>query len=150
MTSQRSFSGRCFHGGMGPRPFEIFQKSSPSVSFCTRSDVQSAGLGVRAAAAGPSPLPDAPWHDIQFVSTVFLALPIPFTGFFIAFASGGATHGPVAAPCAHAPPNVPAATSATVATAAPTMLTNALMSPPSSRDRDARYVRAMHATSAHI
>jgi len=37
---------------------------------------------------------------------------------------------------------VPAATSATVATAAPTMLTNALMSPPSSRDRDAHYVRA--------
>jgi hypothetical protein len=45
---------------MGPRPFEIFQKSSPSVSFFVLSPVQFAGLGLSAAAAGPSPLPCGP------------------------------------------------------------------------------------------
>src|SRR5262245_56680498 len=80
---------------MAPRTFDIFQKSSPSVSFCTEADVQFAGFGAgNAAAAGPSPLPPGPWHDTQFVSTDFFALPIPFTGFFIVLASGGATHGP--------------------------------------------------------
>src|SRR5215467_4280698 len=31
-SAQRSFSGRCFHAGMGPRQVEIFQKISPSPS----------------------------------------------------------------------------------------------------------------------
>ena len=30
--AQRSFSGRCRHGGMGPRPVVIFQRISPSGS----------------------------------------------------------------------------------------------------------------------
>src|SRR5881296_1168989 len=79
---------------MAPRPFVIFQKISPSVSFATLSDVQSAGFGGgSAAAAGPSPFPPGPWHVTQFVSTIVFAFPMPFTGFFRFFASGGATHG---------------------------------------------------------
>ena len=57
---------------MAPRPFEIFQNSSPSASACTLDDVQSAGLGGgSAAAAAPSPLPLAPWQVTQLVSMVF-------------------------------------------------------------------------------
>jgi MoaA/NifB/PqqE/SkfB family radical SAM enzyme len=59
-SAHRSFSDRCRHGGMGPLPVEIFQKISPSVSSWTFFDVQSAGLGLSAAAAGPSPLPLLP------------------------------------------------------------------------------------------
>src|SRR5713226_4982337 len=126
MSSQRSFSGRCFQGGIAPRPFEIFQKSSPSLSFCTRSEVQLAGLGGgSAAAATPSPCPLAPWHETQLISTFFFALPMPLTGFFRFFASGGATHGPCAAATA-----APATTRATPAIAATTDLPNALMAPP--------------------
>src|SRR5256885_11741869 len=67
---------------MAPRPFVIFQKISPSVSFATLSDVQSAGFGGgSAAAAGPSPFPLGPWHVTQFVSTIVFAVPMPFTGF---------------------------------------------------------------------
>src|SRR5437867_3441427 len=80
---------------MAPRPFDIFQNNSPSVCFWTASEVQFAGFGGgSAAAAGPSPLPEGPWHDTQFVSTAFFALPTPLTGFFIALASAGATQGP--------------------------------------------------------
>src|SRR4029450_3393670 len=80
---------------MAPRPFDIFQKISPSVSFWTAADVQLAGFGGGSApAAGPSPLPEAPWHETQFVSIDFFAFPTPFTGFFIALASAGPTHGP--------------------------------------------------------
>ena len=69
MISQRSFSGRCFHGGIAPRPLLIFQNSSPSVSDATLAEVQSAGFGGgSAAAAGPSPLPFGPWHVTQLVS----------------------------------------------------------------------------------
>jgi len=31
ISAHRSLSPRCFHGGIAPRPFEIFQDSSPSV-----------------------------------------------------------------------------------------------------------------------
>src|SRR5262245_26862953 len=66
-SAQRSFSGRCFQGGMAPRPVEIFQKISPSVSSWTAFEVQSAGFGVSAAAAAPSPLPLAPWQGTQLI-----------------------------------------------------------------------------------
>src|SRR5262245_5751509 len=118
MTSQRSFSGRCFHGGMAPRPLEIFQNSSPSVSLWTLAEVQSAGLGGgSAAAATPSPLPEAPWHVTQLVSTICFAFPMPFTGFFMALASAGAVHSPCADTTA-----IPAP--ATNTTAARAVLTN--------------------------
>ena len=55
---------------MGPRPFDILQKSTPSASALTFADVQSAGLGLSAAAATPSPLPPGPWHVTQFVSAL--------------------------------------------------------------------------------
>src|SRR5687767_5508906 len=117
--SQRSFSGRCFHGGMAPRPLEIFQKSSPSDSLATFADVQSAGFGGgSAAAAGPSPLP-LPWQDWQFVSIFFFALPsaclsvfLSARGFFIALTSAGAFH----SPCAHTAETAPTATRAAAVT----------------------------------
>src|SRR5213083_145119 len=111
---------------MAPRPFEIFQKISPSVCFCTATDVQFAGLGGgRAAAAGPSPCPLAPWHVTQFVSTTFFASPTPFTGFLRLFASGGATHGP----CANAPGTPATRVRAAPATTAVTNFPRALMTP---------------------
>src|SRR5688572_8971410 len=111
---------------MAPRPLEIFQKSSPSDWVCTFADVQSAGLGGgSAAAAAPSPLPLAPWHDAQLVSADFLALPMPFSGFFFAFSAAGATH----SPCAHAAPDTPARNAAATA-AAVTILPNGLMASP--------------------
>ena len=83
---------------MGPRPVVIFQKISPSESFWTRTDVQSAGFGFSATAAGPFPLPLSPWQDMQFnlatfspCSAVFLSLG---SGLFFAFSESGATHGP--------------------------------------------------------
>src|SRR5712664_4618175 len=95
--AQRSFSGSCPHGGMAPRPVVIFQNNSPSVSSRTRFDVQSTGFGVSATAAGPSPLPPAPWQETQLTlatfspcSTVFLSLA---SGLFLAFSGAGATHG---------------------------------------------------------
>jgi hypothetical protein len=82
---------------MGPRPVAIFQNSSPSDSSCTRRDVQSAGFGLSATAAAPSPLPRAPWQETQLIfatfspwSTVFLSLG---AGFFFAFSDPGAAHG---------------------------------------------------------
>src|SRR5690349_610594 len=127
MISQRSFSGRCFHGGMAPRPLLIFQKSSPSVSAATRADVQSAGFGGgSAAAAGPSPLPFAPWQVTQLVSMVFFALPMPFTGFLVFLASGGAFH----SPCAQAAVAAAPATSVTAVMATVNDLRHALMAPP--------------------
>src|SRR5262249_54588502 len=97
MSAQRSFSGRCFHGGIGPRPLEIFQNSSPSVSSCTRLDVQSAGFGVSAAAAAPSPLPFAPWQDAQLTLAIFSPCSTTFlsagNGFFLALSASGTTHG---------------------------------------------------------
>src|SRR6266550_966752 len=98
MRAQRWLSGRCFHGGIAPRPLLIFQKSSPSVSAASFADVQSAGLGGgSAAAAGPSPLPPGPWHVTQFCSASFLASARSFgsvffaaSGFFTFFASAGA------------------------------------------------------------
>src|SRR6266571_6986650 len=127
MTSQRSFSGKCFHGGIEPRPFSIFQKSSPSVSFASLADVQSAGFGGgRAAAAGPSPLPPGPWQVTQLVSIVFLALPTPFTGFCFFFASAGAAH----SPCAHAADAATPTTSVATAAITASDFPNGLMTPP--------------------
>jgi len=81
--------------GHGARPFEIFQKISPSEWLWTAATSSWQGLGAgSAAAAGPSPFHWPPWHETQFVSIVFFAFPTPFTGFFIALASAGATHGP--------------------------------------------------------
>src|SRR5947208_4175221 len=102
MRAQRCSSGRCFHGGIAPRPLLIFQKSSPSVSLASFFDVQSAGFGGgSAAAAGPSPLPLGPWHVAQFCSASFLAsarsFASPFlaaSGFLVFFASAGAFHSP--------------------------------------------------------
>src|SRR5437867_1364429 len=112
---------------MAPRPFDIFQKISPSDWLWTAAAVQLAGLGGgSAAAAGPSPFPLAPWHETQFVSTAFFAFPTPFTGFFIALASAGATHGPWAETTA-APVQT---TSVIAATAMLSDLPNALMTPP--------------------
>src|SRR4030095_6027235 len=60
--AQRSLSGSCPHGGMAPRPAVIFRNRSPSADALPRFDVQSAGFGLSATAAGPSPLPPAPWQ----------------------------------------------------------------------------------------
>src|SRR3970040_1840347 len=112
---------------MAPRPLLIFQKSSPSDSACTLADVQSAGLGGgSAAAAGPSPLPLAPWQVAQLVSTFFLALPTPFTGFFAFLASAGAFH----SPCADAAVMPAPATSVTAAATTVSVLRQALIAPP--------------------
>src|SRR3972149_4935003 len=90
---------------MGPRPFEIFQKISPSLSPWTAAAIQLAGLTGRAAAAGPSPPPLAPWQATQLASAIFLASAITLsdlaTGFFTFFASGGG--GPL--PPGPAPPH---------------------------------------------
>src|SRR5437867_207717 len=111
---------------MAPRPFDIFQKISPSDWLWTAAAVQLAGLGGGTAAAGPSPFPLAPWHETQFVSTAFFAFPTPFTGFFIALASAGATHGPWAETTA-----TPAhARSGTAAMAMLSDFQNGLMTPP--------------------
>src|SRR3989304_5798016 len=111
---------------MGPRPFEIFQKISPSLSPWTAANVQLAGLTGRAAAAGPSPAPLAPWQATQLASAIFLAAATTLsdlaTGFFTLFASGGATH----LPWAQTP--APSATTATNPTVTPNQ--RALMSPP--------------------
>src|SRR3990167_9848329 len=114
---------------MGPRPFEIFQKISPSLSPWTAADVQLAGLTGRAAAAGPSPPPLAPWQATQLASAIFLASAITLsdlaTGFFTFFASGGATHLPWAQTPA---PSARTATTATTPTVNPNQ--RALMFPP--------------------
>src|SRR5262245_4807307 len=115
IRSQRSFSGRCFHGGMGPRPLEILQKSTPSPSPLTLAEVQSAGLGLSAAAAAPSPLPEAPWQVTQLVSADFLplaALPVPFMLLYLA--SSHSFHVSCAEPMV-AP--IPATSAATATTA---------------------------------
>src|SRR5712691_211230 len=75
---------------MAPRPFVIFQNSSPSVSLWTAGDDQSIGLGCSAAEATPSPRPLAPWQPVQLVAITFFASPIPLTGFFRALVSAGA------------------------------------------------------------
>jgi hypothetical protein len=93
---------------MAPRPFEIFQKSSPSDSFFTVFDVQLAGFGFSATAAGPSPLPFSPWQDAQLVLMDFSPSSCPFSGFLAFFASAGAFH----SPCAHTVPTLDAAISA--------------------------------------
>src|SRR5512138_2378385 len=108
---------------MAPRPVVIFQKISPSDSSCTRLDVQSAGLGLRAAAAAPSPLPLLPWQETQLTfaifspcSTVFLSLG---SGFFFAFSEAGATQGAWA--WAGGGPPAPSTSSAAAARASPPM-----------------------------
>ena len=95
--AHRSRSGSCFHDGMAPRPVEIFQKSSPSVWSWTRGDVQSAGLGLSAMAAGPFPLKDSPWQGTQLVLATDRPISMAFgsvaTGLRFAFSDAGATHG---------------------------------------------------------
>ena len=91
---QRSVSGSAAQGGIAPRPVLIFQNRHPSVSCCTFADVQSAGFGLSAAAPGPSPLPESPWHAVHALSTVcFLpaatAASLFATGFFLAFSAAG-------------------------------------------------------------
>src|SRR5438094_9084163 len=116
MRAQRCSSGRCFHGGIAPRPLLIFQKSSPAVSLASFFDVRSAGFGGgSAAAAAPSPLPLGPWHVSQFSSASFLAsarsFASPFlaaSGFLVFFASAGAFH----SPCAQTPETTPIASAA--------------------------------------
>src|SRR5262245_41839782 len=90
---------------MAPRPSLILQKRIASLSPWIFAEVQWAGLGGgRAAAAGPSPLPDAPWQVTQFVSTVFLASPTPFTLFLALLTHlASAFH----SPCAQARPAPP-------------------------------------------
>src|SRR5437899_12916236 len=98
MRAQRCSSGRCFHGGIAPRPLLIFQKSSPSVSLASFLDVQSAGFGGgSAAAAGPSGLRLGAWHVAEFCSARFLAAArglagpvLAARGFFVLLASDGA------------------------------------------------------------
>src|SRR5437762_13146569 len=98
MRAQRWLSGRCFHGGIAPRPLLIFQNSSPSASAAIFDDVQSAGLGGgSAAAAGPSPLPPLPWQVTQFRPASFLPSATSFGSSFFAgvlvfFASAVACH----------------------------------------------------------
>jgi hypothetical protein len=82
---------------MAPRPLLIFQKISPSDSACTFCEVQSAGSGLSVTAAAPSPLPLAPWQDMQLVLASFSPCPIALLslarGFFRAFSASGATQG---------------------------------------------------------
>src|SRR5882762_1543822 len=131
MRAQRWLSGRCFHGGIAPRPLLIFQNSSPSVSAAIFDDVQSAGLGGgSAAAAGPSPLPPLPWQVTQFCSASFLPSATSFGSsffvrFLVFFASAGAFH----SPCAQTPDATPAASAAVAATTV-NDLRNALMGSP--------------------
>src|SRR5262249_4422716 len=108
-----------FHAGMGPRPFEIFQNSVPSLSSCTVLDVQSAGFGLSAAAAAPSPFPPAPWQVTQFICAPFLpcamALAPAETGFLRPASPSGAVHGPcawtlTAPPAMTTPTRIPRAT----------------------------------------
>ena len=54
-----------------PRPVVIFQKISPSDSLWNFFDVQSAGLGLSAAAAAPSSLSLTPWQETRFVCATF-------------------------------------------------------------------------------
>src|SRR5437867_7037210 len=75
---------------MAPRPFVIFQNSSPSVSPWTAGDDQSIGLGCSAAEATPSPRPLAPWQAAQLIAIAFFASPMLLTGFFRVLASAGA------------------------------------------------------------
>src|SRR5262245_30532232 len=99
MSCQRSVSDRAAQGGIAPRPVVIFQNRHPSVSDCTFADVQSAGLGFRAAAPGPSPLPESPWHAVHALSTVsFLpaatVASLLATGLFFAFSAVGQVQAP--------------------------------------------------------
>src|SRR5512136_69587 len=82
-----------FHAGIGPRPLAIFQAKSPS-GCCPAMTVKSAGLGLSAAPAGPSPRALAPWQLAQFAANIFLprvreAL-LAFTGLGRFAASSGA------------------------------------------------------------
>src|SRR3990170_4212552 len=106
---------------MAPRPVLIFQKISPSDSAWTFLDVQSAGLGLSAADAAPSPLPLAPWQATQFTSATFLPCATVFasegSGFFFPFSAAGASHAPWACTGAEGPraTTTPAASATTVA-----------------------------------
>ncbi len=95
--AHRSCSGSCFHDGMAPRPVEIFQTSSPSLWSWTRGEVQSAGLGLSAIAAGPFPLKVWPWQGTQLALATTrpssMLLESAARGLFLAFSDTGATHG---------------------------------------------------------
>src|SRR5882724_10663160 len=96
---------------MAPRPFVIFQNSSPSVSLWTAGEDQSIGLGCIAAEATPSPRPLAPWQPAQFMAITFFASPMPLTGFFRVLVSAGAFQ----SLWAHAPAGVISADAASIA-----------------------------------
>ena len=105
----------------GARPVLIFQKISPSDSACTFADVQSAGFGLSATAAAPSPLPLAPWQDTQLTSATFLpAATVAASagnGFFLSLSAAGATHAPWARANAGRPRPVTTAIASATATA---------------------------------
>src|ERR1700675_31647 len=106
---------------MAPRPVLSFQKISPSDSAWTFFDVQSAGLGLSATAAAPSPLPLAPWQDTQLTSATFLpcatVAALAGSGFFFPFSAAGASHAPWACTGAEGPraTTTPVANAATAA-----------------------------------
>jgi len=72
----------------------IFQKISPPDSLWTFFDVQSAALGLSAAAAAPSPLvPDAVAGDavrLRHLLALATVLASAGSGFFLAFSGGTA------------------------------------------------------------
>jgi hypothetical protein len=82
---------------MAPRPLEIFQNSSPSLWSWTLGDVQSAGLGLSAMAAGPFPLKVVPWQGSQLAFATDRPSSMLFgslgKGFFFAFSDAGAPQG---------------------------------------------------------
>src|SRR5712692_1051870 len=106
---------------MAPRPVLSFQKISPSDMAWTFLDVQSAGLGLSATAAAPSPLPLAPWQDTQLTSATFLPCATVAasagSGFFFAFSATGASQAPCASTGAEGPraTNTPAVSAAAAA-----------------------------------
>src|SRR5262249_20943010 len=116
--AQRSLSARCRQAGMAPRPLVIFQKRAPSVSDWTSFEVQSAGLGLSASAAGPLPVPVTPWHDTQLACATFLpwstALRLAAIGLFLPASDAGAAHRPWAP--------APTTTTASVSPAATTIM----------------------------
>src|SRR5271165_6495892 len=69
MICQREVSSRrVSKAGIGFRPVVIFQKSAPSVWSHMVGLRRSPGLLLRSLAAGPSPAPESPWQERQFLA----------------------------------------------------------------------------------
>src|SRR5207302_9322489 len=87
---QRCVSGKRANGGIPffTLPLVIFQKSAPSLCFCTS--------GVCRLAASSIPVPSSPWHSPQLRRNNFFppaaAWAFPASGFSLVAASGGATN----------------------------------------------------------